>query len=114
MSISLSSFDQSGRSYPHDLSLDAEGNLHLVTGREEARQRLFVYLLTTQGDWFYDRSLGVPYRDIIKERGRFVEKLNRLEQEMLEVDGVSEVHSNIDYDPTTRTLYVKSVVRGEE
>lgn len=113
MPVSLSSFNQSGSSFPHDLHLTPDGDLSLVRGREEQRQRLFVHLLTSRGDWFYDQNYGVPYRDIMEERGRFSEKVNRLEQDIFRLGFVSEMRSESRYDATTRTLYVHIRARGE-
>ena len=44
-----------------DLELDAEGNIALVDGFDEIRQRVQTRLSLQRGEWAYDTSLGLDF-----------------------------------------------------
>ena len=48
-----------------DIFLDENGQSYLVDGVEEAAQKNYQHLQTFQGEWFIDRSIGVPYFDLM-------------------------------------------------
>lgn len=50
------------------LTLDAEGNLALVTGAAAIRQRIITHLRLWRGEWFLDTAAGVPYYTRVLEQ----------------------------------------------
>jgi hypothetical protein len=51
--------------YDGDLVLDAEGRLALVRDDDLLRQRIHIALHTQRGDWPFDSSWGLPWRQRI-------------------------------------------------
>ena len=69
MAVSLSSFAPSNSDdATHDLQVDETGNLVVVTGLEEVRQRVIERLLFYFAEWPLNTTEGVPYRNDIFRR----------------------------------------------
>ena len=63
-----------------DLLLDATGDLALVSGQNELKQRFFLYLATPKGER-YDPKIGCACLDYLHEKNT-TNKLRQLEQEL--------------------------------
>ena len=66
MARTLSMFD--GDSDHQDLHLDARGDLAVVEGIEDVRQRVHQRLRFFLGEWFLDVADGIPYREEVFTR----------------------------------------------
>ena len=96
----------------HDLEIDSAGRLETVDGTDEGAQGCMVVLSTQQGEWDYDLSYGVPWRQIMSTRppqlsaarGSIIRQLLRVP----EVDSVPAL--DLAEDPTTRELTVSGTV----
>lgn len=51
-----------------DLAIEND-NLVMVDGAEEIRQLLIARLQTFYGEWFLDTSVGIPYFEVIFQKG---------------------------------------------
>lgn len=69
-----------------DLTLDATGDISLIHGQDELKQRFFLYLGTPKGER-YDPKIGCSCLDYLHEKNT-AGNLRRLEQEL---------ESDIDY-----------------
>ena len=63
-----------------DILLTASGDLAIITGQEELRQRFFLYLATPKGER-YDDSIGCSCLDYLHEKNT-VSSARRLEQDI--------------------------------
>ena len=63
-----------------DLLLDATGDLALISGQDELKQRFFLYLATPKGER-YDPKIGCSCLDYLHEKNT-KGNLRRLEQEL--------------------------------
>ena len=71
-------------------------NIDLVLGQEEVRQRLLQRLRTFLGEWFLDKSIGVPYfQDILVKNPNLNLVDAILKVEITETPGVLEL---LEYD----------------
>ena len=91
-----------------DLVLDGVGRLQLVSGDAEVLQRIRSRLRRWAGEWFADRTLGVPYRrDILRKAPDVGVITSVLRAEILGTRGVSAVtRLSVTIDPATRALSV--------
>ena len=64
-----------------DLRLDATGDLALISGQDELKQRFFLYLATPKGER-YDPNIGCSCLDYLHEKNTR-SNLRRLEQDLL-------------------------------
>lgn len=49
-----------------DITINSNGKLDLVSDSENVRQKLYILLRLSQGEFFYDVSAGLPYFDFFK------------------------------------------------
>lgn len=79
---------------PADLHLDAQGNLALVYDAEAVGQHARQRLMSYEGEWFLDRSVGVPWiREILGGPYDAVLAESVIKAEILNTDGVREITS---------------------
>ena len=64
-----------------DIALVASGSYAMITGIEEAVQRVRISALTMKGDFVYDRELGTDYRELHADDSLLCEKLDMLLKE---------------------------------
>lgn len=86
----------------------------LVTGKAQIRQRLINNLRTFFGEWFLDLTLGVPYFQLIFEKGTSPEIIEALIKDaILDTEGIIALDrfEPLDYDPGTRLLTVDFTAR---
>ena len=96
-----------------DLQLDENGNLLIVEGLEDVRQRVLFRLRFWLGQWFLAVQDGVPYRPEIFQRPTSVglaaavvsDKIRSLD----EVTGVANVFASID--PLLRRMTYQCTVQ---
>jgi hypothetical protein len=50
------------------IAIDSAGRMTTVDTHEETRQRIDIVLNTHQGDWDFDISYGVPWRQLMNQR----------------------------------------------
>jgi hypothetical protein len=97
----------------HDLAIENNAVV-LVSGAQEVRQRLIERLLTFQGEWFLDTTIGVPYyQDILKKAvdAAVIEAI--FKTEIIETPGILELLDfDTDYSASTRQFDVAFVVRS--
>jgi hypothetical protein len=93
-------------SAPADLFLDDAGNLALVHDAEAVGQHARQRLMTYEGEWFLDRTAGVPWvRDILGHQYDPVLAEAVLKAEILDTDGVTEINSfSVRFDMEVRGL----------
>ena len=105
---------------PADLHLDDMGNLATVTDTEAVGQHVRQRLMSYEGEWFLDKSVGVPWLTEVMG-GSYdpvvAEALTKAE--ILETDGVTEVSSfSIRFNRAVRGIESYNIavetVYGEE
>jgi len=106
-----------------DLKLTSDGDLEIinghlswVTGVDAVRQKVAMRLRTWLGESVYDRSGGVPYREIIFRRGttdisiRFI-----IENVLRSLPGVEEVlEVDVVRDSATRVVTITGRARAAQ
>ena len=94
------------RAEGQDIRLDARGNLEIVDGLEDVRQRVLERLRYWLAQWFLRVEDGVPYRPEIFQRSTSVGLASAVVSDQIrsveEVIGVSNVVAEID--PVTRRM----------
>lgn len=91
-----------------------KNDLVQIDGLEETKQRVIQRLQFFQGEWFLDRSQGIPYFQEIFGKGVQVSAVSAIfKNEILSVTGVIELLSfELDYNPTERGLVVNFSARS--
>lgn len=98
-----------------NLKLDATGdldfstgNLELITGIEEIRQKLTVRLQFLLGEWVLDQRLGMPYvGNILVKNPNFSVIRSIFRQAILKTPGVESLTRLVfNFDAATRNLRV--------
>lgn len=91
---------------PADLYLDSSGSLAVVRDTEAVGQHVRQRLMTHEGEWFLDRTAGVPWvRDILGHGYDPVLAESVLKAEILDTDGVTEITSfSVRFDVEVRGL----------
>lgn len=81
-----------------------DGLLSFVTGAEAVRQHVEMRLRTWLGESVYDRSAGVPYTQVIFQKGVTAASIRFILTNIVEATpGIDEVLSlEVDIDPRTR------------
>lgn len=99
----------------HDL-VYTDGDLELVSGKEEIAQRVKVTLLTQLTEWAFDQDFGVPYREEILIKNFDLDAIQaRLTAVMAGVSGVTGVRDlTLSVDALTRELTVSAILDTEE
>lgn len=96
-----------------DFDLDmTNGDLSFVTGIEAVRQDIEMSLRTWLAETPYDRSAGVPYIQIIFQRGTTIDAIRFIiERHIAGIDGVDGVNQlDTAVDKQTRTLTITGKV----
>lgn len=98
-----------------DIVID-KNDVVLITGQDEIRQRVIQRLQFFLGEWFLDRSRGIPYFQEIFQKGVDSTSISALfKQEILAVDGVIELVSfDMSYETQTRVLTINTAIRSQE
>lgn len=96
----------------HDLAI-VNGDLALAVAAEGVRQDIEMALRTFLGESVYDKSAGVPYLEVIFERGTTPEAVRFIiEQQILARKGVAQVlELNTRRDAVTREATISGRVR---
>ena len=113
MAISFSSFAPSNSDdATHDLRVDEMGNLEVVSGIEETRQRVIERLLYYFAEWPLNTTEGVPYRNDI-----FTRPINAglassiISDQIRSVDGVTGVRNvQAILNPTDRRFTYSALI----
>ena len=95
-----------GAQSDQDLRLDDRGNLVVVRGVDDVRERVIEALRFQRGSWWLAASKGVPYRASIFVRPAFASTLSRIVgQTLLDVPGVAAVNNvDVSIDRVTRRM----------
>lgn len=103
-----------GNGYDLDLT---NGDVTFVKGREAIGQHVLMVLRTFLGESVYDTSAGVPYIQVIFQRGVAVATIEQvLSQVILNVPGVISIESftiNL-LSPGSRTLTASAIITTED
>ena len=85
-----------------------DGGLPLVEGIDELAQVLKQVLLTSEGDWFLNLDLGLPFFQNIFRKTTTISAIEGIYLTVIAgVQGVINVNSfSLEFDPTTRNLNV--------
>ena len=99
--------------------LDVKNNaLSLTAGIDAIRQHLTVKLRIFLGEWFLDRSVGVPwYQEILVKAPLFAVVQERLKVIILETPGVLELlrfDFDFDFDSIERVFSLKSSINTSD
>lgn len=79
---------------PADLYLAEDGNLAVVRDTEAIGQHVRQRLMTYEGEWFLDRTAGVPWvRDLLGHQYDPVLAESVLKAVILDTDGVTGINS---------------------
>ncbi|NQY74323.1 MAG: hypothetical protein HRT90_06120 [Candidatus Margulisbacteria bacterium] len=91
-------------------------DLVLVEGIQETKQRIIQRLQLFRGEWFLDRSRGIPYFQDILKKGNQVSAISAIfKTEILSVTGVIELLKfEMDYEAKQRELTITVSVRSVE
>jgi len=75
-----------------DLFFDSVGNMNIVDGIDEVKQRLHTRLLRFLGEWYLDITLGVPYlQEILIKNPSQAAVVNNIKQTILKTKGVTGI-----------------------
>lgn len=106
-----------------NLKLDSTGDLEikggkllLVSGPEEVRQRLEVYLNNDQGEWFLDATYFLPWRALVFNKGPDLLAIETLFKQAISTrPGVRRLLSyNQAYNDIDRSLSVNFKVEYDD
>ncbi len=95
----------------HDLYLEADGNLGMVTAAHAVGQHVRERLMTFEGEWFLDVSAGVTWlSDIMGKRYNPTLAEALIKNEVLDTPGVTGINTfSIGYDRERRDLMIRSM-----
>lgn len=89
-----------------DLVFDELNNLVMIEGTEELAQRLSLAIRTRAGEWFLDTSLGIPWFELLGNKGAEIKIQREIRRVLLEDAAVRSVNA-INLTPLAgRTLAV--------
>ena len=101
----------------HDIVIDGY-DLQLVDGVDLIRQRIKQRLLTIEGEWFLDATIGLPWFEEIIGKGAEQQQISALlARQIVETEGVESL---IEFDLTlnrrarTMTLAFRVTAAGTE
>jgi len=100
----------------HDM-VYSNGETPLTSDRNlTVAQRLKIKLQTFKGEWFLDTTIGIPYFQVIFQRGVSKATIDTIYQEAIlsEPDVVSIVEFNSIIDTTTSTYQMSFKVKTNE
>ena len=85
------------------------GNITMLSGVEEIRQKAKIRLQFFKGEWFLDQRVGLPYFQEILEKGTSLTVVsNRLRTAVETTPGIASItYWKADYDGITRSLSVE-------
>lgn len=81
-----------------DLDLDGHGNLATLSDKEAIAQNVATTCLVWRGEYYWDTSFGVPYRNILGQTPPLSSVSAYLNECALTVDGVTRVQVNLMRD----------------
>lgn len=96
---------------PHDIHLDSNNELAIVTDAEAVGQHARQRLMTHHGEWFLDNECGVPWLDDILGR-QYDPALAEavIKAEIVQTHGVTEITSfSASFNPRRRELGAYSI-----
>jgi hypothetical protein len=90
------------------LQIDSAGKLVTVDGVEETKQRAYIALKSGQGEWDFDQSFGVPWRQLMSQRPHNLGAVRAaITRQLLRVPGMDSVDDiQLTTDEATRELSV--------
>ena len=96
----------------YDLAL-VNGELQIVRGAEAVAQHVVMRLRSFLGEYVYDRGLGVPYQQVIFQRGTSLASIDQiLRQVIVNTPGVVEVLDlDLDVDRGQQRLKARGRIR---
>ncbi len=99
----------------NDIVLE-NGDIKLVSGSEEIKQRIKLTLLTQTGEWLFDTFFGVPYlEEILVKDPDLTAIADRLRAIIAAVEGVTAIlELDLSLNDTTRILLVEAQVDTRE
>ena len=75
-----------------DLFFDTDGNMNIVDGIDEVKQRLHTRLLRFLGEWYLNITLGVPYiQEILIKNPSQAAVINNIKQTILKTEEVTSI-----------------------
>lgn len=111
--LALQARDDSGVAYdgPHDIYLNADGNLALVYGAEAVGQHARQRVRTYQGEWFLNTDAGMPWLEqVLGGKPDTVLAEAILKAEILDTDGVETIEAiSTRFDRTIRGIAVDTL-----
>lgn len=87
------------------------GNITMISGNAAVIQRVKIRLKTFLGEYFYDLSAGIPYRQLILVKSPDLRAIQNVFRASIgDTPGIDRVDSiTLDYNPIARTLGVQFV-----
>lgn len=90
-----------------DLEFDGLNNLRMVEGTSEVRQRLWIAIMTNQGEWFLNSDFGVPWLELLGDKNNEEDIKQAILAELQKDDAVEEVANiQLNFDSQTRALTI--------
>ncbi|WP_408956240.1 hypothetical protein [Natroniella sp. ANB-PHB2] len=85
----------------------ADNDLELVDGPTELQQRIKLALSINRGEWFLDLNAGVPYIELMRQKGTQEQLKREVAKVIASFDEVEEITQlNMNYDGANRSLVV--------
>lgn len=99
----------------NDLAIE-NNNLVLIDGSDLVKQLIIQRLKTFLGEWFLDKSVGIPYfQDILIKNPNANVVTTLIKNEILKAEGVIELDSfSTDFNDGARQLSISFSVRTED
>lgn len=92
-----------------DIASDFSFNVEKVIGAEMVEQAIKIVLSIWRGEWFADRTLGMPWPDVLKNRFTSKMLVDEMEKAIKKIPVVEKVDS-IFILPTERELKIEYIV----
>lgn len=99
-----------------DIHLDEAGNLAVVRGLEDLRQRIIERMRFFLGEWYQEQRKGVPwFGEVLLRPGDLGIAANVMSQGIATLQGLAEVIAvDLALEQSTRTLSANVHVRAEQ
>ena len=106
---------QPGSSTGQDLQADGKGQLMIVTGLEELRQRVIEKISLWRGELWTDERRGVPYhQELFKQPNSIGIATQLVTAEILGVEGGERIRGlSVTFDPESRKMFLQVTLESD-
>jgi len=90
-----------------DIEFDNLGNLKMVEGADEVRQRNKISLSTRKGEWFLNLNFGIPWLKLLGNKAKEDEIKQEIVKTLESDDAIGSINSiEINTDNATRDAVI--------